>query len=477
VQSELIRNRRILLIDDNVAIHDDFRKALTPQRAAPTPALLDLESQLFGESAPAACEPEATFELVSAMQGADGVHALREAAAEGRPFALAFVDIRMPPGWDGVETIERLWQIDPDLQVAICSAYSDYSGGDIRRRLGENDGLLIVKKPFDTTEVTQLAHAMTRKWSLQRAQRDRSVQLDALVRSRTSELEQSNRQLAAEMSHRERVEGELRLAQKLESIGQLAAGIAHEINTPVQYVSDNVDFLRTSYDDLEILRQKLRAACAHRDATREHSVAIEEIEAIECEIDLDYITEHMPRALSSARAGLERIRTIVQAIGVFGRHDASGHTPTDLNSILQSTIDVSRHEYCSVADVQIDLGDLPPVTCCGGELGQVFLNLIINAAHAIAPCAQQTGAKGMIRLRTALEDRDVVISIEDSGCGISEQLQQRIFDPFFTTKEVGRGTGQGLSIARSIVERHHGTLSVKSVVGEGSTFTVRLPAG
>lgn len=472
---ELEPNRRILLIDDNPAIHDDFRKALAP-RARAGASLVDLEAALFGEAEPTQPEQDVTFDIDSSLQGADGVRLVREAIANGRPYALAFVDIRMPPGWDGVETIERLWSVDPDLQVAICSAYSDYSGNDIRRRLGESDGLLILKKPFDTTEVTQLAHAMTRKWSLQQAQRKRAAELDALVRSRTFELEQTNLALAAEMKHRERVEADLRLSQKLESIGQLAAGIAHEINTPVQYVAHNVVFLRDSYFDLERLRLKLRAACAHRDANREYNMAIEEIERLERDMDVEFIAGHAPQAFDSALHGLERISTIVQAMRVFGHHEGSEFKAVDLNKIVMSTLEVARNEYRMFADVELDLGELPPITCRGGELGQVFLNLIVNAAHAIEARVGKTGARGTIRVRSAIEGSDAVFSVEDTGCGIPDSVRERIFDPFFTTKEVGRGTGQGLSIARSIiVERHHGTIGVTSVVGQGSTFTIRLP--
>jgi two-component system, NtrC family, sensor kinase len=474
---ELTPNRRILLIDDNPAIHEDFRKALAPHETAAVASLIEIEAALFGDSQQPLRQPEVTFEIHSALQGANGVQLLRDAMAEGRPFALAFVDIRMPPGWDGVETIERLWSIDPDLQVAICSAYSDYSGNDIRRRLGESDGLLILKKPFDTTEVAQLAHAMTRKWSLQRAQRDRSAELDALVLSRTFELEQTNRALGAEMQRRERVEANLRLSQKLESIGQLAAGIAHEINTPIQYVTDNVEFLRTSYFDLEKLRVKLRAACAHRDAHRQCNKALDEIEALEREVDLDFVTENAPHAFEAAQQGLARIGRIVQAMRVFGHHETE-RKPSDLNSIVMSTLEVSRNEYRMYADVETELAELPPVTCCRGELGQVFLNLIVNAAHAIESVMKDTGERGTIRVRTVLDGNAVAISIEDTGCGIPEQVRERIFDPFFTTKDVGRGTGQGLAIARSIVvDGHRGSLSVTSAVGQGTTFMVRIPIG
>ncbi len=183
-----------------------------------------------------------------------------------------------------------------------------------------------------------------------------------------------------------------------------------------------------------------------------------------------------PRAFEGALQGLDRIRTIVQAMRTFGHHDDGQHSAVDLNAVLQSTLEVARNEYRMIADIESDLGSIPLVTCCRGELGQVFLNLIINATHAIDDVVRGTGARGRIRLRTEHVGDEIVISIEDTGNGIPANIRDRIFDPFFTTKDVGRGTGQGLSISRAIVvERHGGTIDVSSVIGQGATFIVRLP--
>jgi signal transduction histidine kinase len=468
-------NPRVLIIDDNAAIHDDFRKAFTVART--DTKLDDMEAALFGASdaAPVAGD-ESQFELTSAYQGREGLDKLRAAAAKGQPFALAFVDMRMPPGWDGVETIEQLWKFDPALQVVICSAYSDYTGSDIRARLGTTDGLLILKKPFDPAEITQLAHALTRKWALHRAEQRRTEELEAQVRIRTSELEQTNIELVKEIAERTRLENALRLAHKLESIGQLAAGIAHEINTPVQFVSDNVHFLQTSFEDLNALRSRLREACLTMVSTSTDRALVMEIEEFEKSIDVGYLSETIPRAFDSTREGLTRIAKLVQATKAFAHHHDGEMSGVDLNGALLATLEIARSEYRHVAVVETELGDLPHVRCLGGEVNQVFLNLIVNAAHAVGDVVGNSGAKGTIRVRSAVIDQDVVISVEDTGCGIPEDIQRRIFDPFFTTKEVGRGTGQGLALAWSIVvERHGGTITFDTAVGRGSTFHVRIP--
>jgi PAS domain S-box-containing protein len=194
---------RILIIDDNHAIHDDLRKILAP-RPSPVPALAEAEADLFGDEAPESAAEE--FEISSAYQGQEGVSMVREAVAAGRPFALAIVDMRMPPGWDGLQTTARLWQEDPDLQVVICTAFSDYSFNDIVNRLGRSDRLLILKKPFDIVEVLQLASTLVEKWRLSRAARARLEELDELVEQRTRELTKSNQQLSEEIHERKQTE-------------------------------------------------------------------------------------------------------------------------------------------------------------------------------------------------------------------------------------------------------------------------------
>ena len=268
----------------------------------------------------------------------------------------------------------------------------------------------------------------------------------------------------------------LRQAQKLESVGQLASGIAHEINTPVQFVSDSVHFVREAVADLFSVVRSYRAL---RDVVAESQpTAVAEAIAAEASADLEYLEEQLPKALDRALDGLQRVATIVRGMRAFAHPDQKEKAPSDLNDALETTITIARNEYKYVAEVETDFGDLPPVVCHVGELNQVFLNIIVNAAHAIGDVVGGTERKGCIRIRTWREDDFALIAITDTGSGIPEAVRHRIFDPFFTTKEVGRGTGQGLAIARSVVvEKHQGALTFETELGRGTTFTIRLPIG
>jgi len=272
---------------------------------------------------------------------------------------------------------------------------------------------------------------------------------------------------------RDRMETELRLAQKLEAVGQLASGIAHEINTPIQFVSDSAYFLQTAFEDLWRLLEDYRKALEglpHNEAT------LAKLRAAEEEADLEYLKEEIPQTFERVFDGLGRVTAIVRAMKEFGHNDQREKTPADINKALQNTLTVARNEYKYVAEVETQFGDIPPVECLLGDINQVFLNLIVNAAHAIADVVGNSGERGRIAIRTYRQGEEVFIEIEDSGSGIPETIAGRIFDPFFTTKEVGKGTGQGLAIARNIVvEKHNGDLSFKSSVGQGTTFFIRLP--
>jgi signal transduction histidine kinase len=269
---------------------------------------------------------------------------------------------------------------------------------------------------------------------------------------------------------RERMEQELRLGQKLEAVGQLAAGIAHEINTPTQFVGDTIRFLREAFGDVLAMHDRVRGALDDAAVAPE---LLERVRAAEEAADLEYLRERVPAGFERAEDGVRRIGTIVGAMRDFA-HPSVGRAPQDLNAALRNTLVVATGEYKSVADVETELGELPLVTCNGGEIKQVLLNVIVNAAHAIEDGSP--GERGTIRIRTRADAAHVLISVADTGCGIPAQIADRVFDPFFTTKEVGRGTGQGLAIARTlVVERHGGSLTFETVAGEGTTFHVRLP--
>ena len=283
------------------------------------------------------------------------------------------------------------------------------------------------------------------------------------------------RGIAIDVTQQTKLETEVRQAQKLESVGRLAAGVAHEINTPVQYVQDSVQFVREAMSDLfgviEHHRAVTEAVLANAPAQELAARAV----AADESADLAYLVENMPPALDRATDGLGRVTTIVHSLKAFAHPDQRQRSAVDINAALSNTLEMTRAEYKYVADVELDLEyELPRVECFGGEINQVLLNLIVNAAHAIEDAAAEE--RGLIRVCTRHHDGFVEISIGDTGCGISEGVRERIFEPFFTTKRVGRGTGQGLSIARSvIVEKHGGALSFDSTVGIGTTFTILLP--
>ncbi|MGO9976402.1 MAG: ATP-binding protein [Solirubrobacteraceae bacterium] len=275
---------------------------------------------------------------------------------------------------------------------------------------------------------------------------------------------------------RERLEIELRLAQKLEAVGELAAGIAHEINTPIQFVGDTLRFLDGATADL---MQLLAAYADLRDAVeagRPHAEELQRVGAAEQDIDVDYVQERLPVAFLRAMGGIDRVATIVRAMRRFAHASSGAMAPTDINEGLRSTLVVATNVYKYVAEVDLQLQELPQVVCDAGEINQVFLNLIVNAAQAIEDVVGETGERGTIAVQTESAGDDVVISVRDSGCGIPPEVAARVFDPFFTTKEVGRGSGQGLALAHAIVvDRHHGRITFRSEEHGGTTFVVRLP--
>ncbi|WP_162248086.1 nitrogen regulation protein NR(II) [Angustibacter sp. Root456] len=276
----------------------------------------------------------------------------------------------------------------------------------------------------------------------------------------------------ADITERQAREVEAQHLQKLEALGRLSAGLAHEINTPIQFVGDNARFLAESYQTM------LKLLLTYRKVLDVESGAIpwwerqELIQQAEREADVDYLAEEVPAAVEQSLEGVERVASLVRAMKTFSHPGTTEKAPADLNEALRATMTVARNQVKYIADEVLDLGDIPLVVCNIADLNQVFLNMVINAADAI----EETGERGAITITSCLQDGQVAVSVSDTGAGIPEPLQLKIFEPFFTTKDVGRGTGQGLALARAVVhDQHGGSITVRSRVGAGTTITIHLP--
>ncbi len=281
----------------------------------------------------------------------------------------------------------------------------------------------------------------------------------------------------SDITEKKALENQLYQAQKLESIGQLAAGVAHEINTPIQYVGDNTKFLQTAFEDIVVLLEKhgqLMAALKSGVATDE---IIKDVEIAAKERDMEYLLEEAPKAIKQSLTGVDRVADIVRAMKEFSHPGAKEKTPTDINKAIENTITVTKNEWKYVAEMKTDFDNTLPLTpCLPGDFNQVILNLITNAAYAISEAVDRDGAKGVIEIKTRRNGNNVEIRVSDTGAGVPENVRHKIFDPFFTTKDVGKGTGQGLAISRSVIaDKHGGSITFETEDGKGTTFIVRLP--
>lgn len=464
----IIENKRILIIDDNKAIHDDFRKILCVN-SQQLDHLDELESSLFSQET--TTSPQQSFELDFALQGEEALDLVTLAIKEGKPYAMAFVDIRMPPGWDGIETIQNLWEIDPNLQSVICSAYSDYSWHDINKKLGHNDKLLILKKPFDTIEVLQMAWAMVSKWNLAKQANLKLEGLEKAVQLRTKKMEDQNTQLKDNIVELNATRSQLVHSEKLSSIGQLAAGVAHEINNPISFISGNIEVLKEYCQDISSMMldylslesdliknpiDDVKSRCKQLKAKRES-------------IKLMDILSDLDKLIDDSLSGSMRIQNIVNDLKSFSRVDSKQASKVDLiEQVIDPALRLAANNIKYKCRVNKSLSPLPLYLGHPGELSQVIMNLLVNASDAIEN-------QGDITITSEVADSHIKIEISDNGSGIEQEHLLKIFDPFYTTKEPGRGTGLGLSISHGIIQKYAGELNVKSQLGTGTTFTIQLP--
>jgi signal transduction histidine kinase len=461
-------NKRILIIDDNKAIHDDFKKILCVDNQQQD-HLDELESNLFSQAKPTSTNQN--FELSFALQGEEALGLVESAIKEGKPFAMAFVDIRMPPGWDGVETIQHLWEKDPNLQTIICSAYSDYSWHDITQKLGHNDKLLILKKPFDSIEVLQMAWAMVSKWNLAKQAHLKMESLEQAVQSRTHKIEEKNALLKNNIEELNATRSQLVHSEKLSSIGQLAAGVAHEINNPIRFISGNIEVLKEYCQ--EISNTMLDYLSLESDLIKgQKNGLIERCKQLKSKresVKLMDILSDLDKLIDDSLSGSMRIQNIVNDLKSFSRVDSKKASKVDLiEQVIDPALRLAANHIKYKCRVNKSLSPLPLYTGHPGELSQVIMNLVVNASDAIE-------SQGDITINSDVIDSHIQIDISDSGSGIDPSHLSKIFDPFFTTKEPGKGTGLGLSISHGIIQKYAGELNVHSQQGKGTTFSIRLP--
>ena len=555
---------RILVIDDNPSIHNDFRKILDASASAQKEELDDFATELLGVAPDPA--QDVVFQMDSAFQGQEGLEKVRAAAAEGRPYSVAFVDVRMPPGWDGIETITHISKEFSDLQIVICTAYSDYSWNEIAKAIGNTDHVLVLKKPFDNVEVTQMAHALSRKWELTQTARRQRDNLEALVSERTTELRTANEALTSEVTERTIVESALRhseerfsgafhgspfpmairrldIGEYLDANASFAEllGVSHEealAGGALLWTDPETDAkIASKLADQKALRDLPASIRTRADETREVLVTaqilkldharyqllilqditdrarledelrqaqkMEAVGRLAAGVAHDFnniltvilgnttmqlgraqLDENLGSALRQVVRAAEQATALTRQLLAYSRKQILLRRPLVLNEIVEQTVGMLRRIIGEHIVIEMELApDLPPIFADASNVDQVIMNLALNARDAMPEGGQLTISAARVEIdevdpahhADAKPGAYVCLSVKDDGQGMEKETLGRIFEPFFTTKEQGKGTGMGLATVYGVLKQHDGWVEVESARGSGTEMRVFFP--
>ena len=459
-------NQRIIVIDDDPGVRDAFKEILT---SSATSGIAERGAALFGEetSSLPACSPQ-SYELTLAENGEQGVKAVESALAKQQPFAVAFIDMNMP-GIDGAETSRRIWAIDPQIKIVIVTAFSEYRPCDIIN-IAQRDDIFYLRKPCNSEEIKQFANALSNSWN---TEREREI-LAARLETVNAELADMNQNLQQKVKEQTAM---LIQSEKMSSLGVLAAGVAHEINNPISFVHGNLDTIRKYSASIKKLLQKYSSLeeSVLQGKNPELQSALSEIRDFRARHKIDFILDDIVSLADESLEGTRRVGDIVKELRGFSHVDDSAPQPTDVNAAIEKALNMIGGKLNPKIEIVKSYGELPPVTCYPQKLGQVFINILMNAAQAVA-------GDGVIHIDTRQlmpasegEPSRMEIRITDNGHGIPGREIPKVFDPFFTTKPVGEGTGLGLSISYDIVKSHGGEMVIDSTENEGTTVRVVLP--
>ncbi|MBI5117501.1 response regulator [Candidatus Poribacteria bacterium] len=436
---------RILVVDDEPLLLGFYQDVLCPEEeeSISQSGLDDLEARLFSNAPRASAVPK--FDLKLCPQGDAAVEIVREALQEKDPFSVIFLDVRMPPGPDGVWTAENIRALDPDAQVVIVTAYSDIDPAEIAQRVPPSDKLLYVQKPFQPAELRQFAVALSAKWRAEKQLVGAYGELETKVEERTAELARMNEQLERDIAERKMLQQQLVQAQKMESIGTLAGGVAHDFNNLLGAILGYSSLMRTKISESHPFYNYI--STIERSATRAADLT--------------------GQLLAFARGGKYEMK------------------PININDIVIETLGIMTRTFDKSIEIEQRLGPLiPTVEGDTTQIAQVILNLCVNARDAMPDGGKLLVETELVRLtdeytKAHLEAKPgpyVALSVSDTGVGMDKATMQRIFEPFFTTKEEGKGTGLGLSMVYGVVKNHGGIVHVYSEPGEGAAFRIYLPA-